>query len=268
MRQTGPSGRLEAAVRDIREGLGNYHVWGLLGWQDIRQRYRRSVIGPFWLTLSALIMLGTMGLLYARLLNQPVDQYLPHLAVGLIVWGSILATVTESCLVFVAAEQIIKQVRLPLTTHVCRLVCRNAIIFAHNVVILVLAAYWTGSLTSPALLTLPFALIALLLNGLWLGLMLGILCARFRDIPQIITNLMLIGFFVTPIVYRPEVLGDRAWVAGLNPFHHLIEVVRAPIVGAGVPTASWIFVAGLTLVGSLATLFLLARFRSRVPYWI
>jgi lipopolysaccharide transport system permease protein len=266
--QIGLSGKVYAALLDIRDGIANYHVWGLLGWQDIRQRYRRSVIGPFWLTLSTAIMVGTIGFLYARLLGQPVDRYLPHLAVGLIVWGSMVATVSENCLVFIAAEQIIKQVRLPLTTHVCRVVWRNAIIFAHNSIILVLVAFWTGNVTSASLLSVPFALMALVVNGLWIGLMLGVLCARFRDIPQIITNLMQIAFFVTPILYRPEILGNRAWVADFNPLHHLIEVIRAPIIGAGVPAASWAFVLAFTLAGSLLAILLLARYRSRVPYWI
>lgn len=266
--QIGLSSKVYAALTDIRAGIANYHVWGLLGWQDIRQRYRRSVIGPFWLTLSTAIMLCTMGLLYARLLNQDVSSYLPYLAVGLIVWGTILLIVTESCSVFIQAEQIIKQVRMPLTTYVCRVVWRNAIIFGHNAIILVPVVIWSGSATSASLLSVPFGLLALFANGLWIGLFLGVLCARFRDIPQIIVNLMQIAFFVTPILYRPEVLGNRVWVADFNPLHHLIEVIRAPILGAGVPAASWLFVLVFTLTGSLLAILLFARSRSRVPYWI
>lgn len=267
-RQIGLSGKVYAALSDIRNGIANYHVWGLLGWQDIRQRYRRSVIGPFWLTLSTAIMLGTMGLLYARLLNQDVSNYLPYLAVGLIVWGTILMMVTESCSVFIQSEQIIKQVRLPLTTYVCRVVWRNAIIFGHNAIILVPVVIWSGSATSASLLSVPFGLLLLFANGLWIGLFLGVLCTRFRDIPQIIINLMQIVFFITPILYRPEILGNRKWVADFNPLHHLIEVIRAPILGAGVPVASWLFVLVFTLTGSLLAILLFARSRSRVPYWI
>jgi ABC-type polysaccharide/polyol phosphate export permease len=260
--------KLVAAWHDLREGIAQVHVWGLLGWQDMRQRYRRSVIGPFWLTLSTAIMLGTVGLLYARLLGQDLHSYLPYLAVGLIVWGTILAIVNESCQAFIGAEQTIKQIRLPLTTHVCRVLWRNALMLAHNAVILIPIALWVGHRPSAALASVPLGFAALLANGLWIGMLLGILSARYRDVPPIVANLMQIGFFMTPIIYRPGVLGNRAWIAELNPFHHLIEVVRAPIVAATLPLASWSYLALFTLGGSLVTFVLFARTRARVPYWL
>jgi lipopolysaccharide transport system permease protein len=103
---------------------------------------------------------------------------------------------------------------------------------------------------------------------MWIGMLLGILSARFRDVPPIVANLMQIAFFITPIIFRPEVLGNRAWIAEWNPLYHLIEVVRAPIVAAAVPLASWAYLAAFTLGGSLVTLLLFARTRARVPYWL
>lgn len=259
---------LAAALHDIRAGVAQFHVWGLLGWQDMRLRYRRSVIGPFWLTISTAIMLGTVGLLYARLLGQNLHEYLPYLAAGLVVWGALLTAVNDGCQAFIGAEQIIKQARLPLTAHVCRVVWRNLLIFAHNALILIPIVIWSSGVESAALLTLPLGVLALVANGLWIGMFLGILCARFRDVPPIAANLMQIGFFITPIIYRPEVLGNRIWVANLNPFFHMIEVIRAPITEGVVPAQSWIFLAVFTLAGALVTLLLLARTRARVPYWI
>ncbi len=259
---------LAAAWRDLRDGIAQVHVWGLLGWQDMRQRYRRSVIGPFWLTISTAIMLGTVGLLYAHLLGQELHYYLPYLAVGLIVWGTILAIVTESCQAFIGADQTIRQIKLPLTTHVCRVLWRNALLLAHNAVVLVPIAWWAGREPTLALLTVPLGFVVLLVNGLWIGMLLGILSARFRDVPPIVANLMQIGFFMTPIIYRQEVLGNRMWVAELNPFYHLIRVVRAPVVAELLPVASWTFLALFTLGGSLVTFFVFARARARVPYWL
>ncbi|MDH4188831.1 MAG: ABC transporter permease [Betaproteobacteria bacterium] len=260
--------RLAAAGRDIRDGIAQVHVWGLLGWQDMRQRYRRSVIGPFWLTLSTAIMLATMGLLYGRLFGQDLRHYLPYLAVGLIVWGTLLAIVNESCQVFIGASAVIKQIRLPLTTHVCRVIWRNALLLAHNAVILVPLALWAEHGPTLALFSVPLGFAVLLLNGLWIGLFLGVLCARFRDVPPIVANLMQIAFFITPIIFRPEVLGNRAWIAAWNPLYHLIEVVRAPIVEGRLPLGSWAGLAAFTLGGALVTLLLFARTRARVPYWL
>src|SRR5436309_2115402 len=145
------SSQLGLAITDLQAGLRRFELWGILGWHDIRQRYRRSVIGPFWLTISTAVMVGAMGFLYARIFKQDVSTYLPYLAVGLVVWGTISTMVNESCTVFTAAEQIIKQIRVPLTTHVCRLAWRNAIIFAHNAIILAVVMLWYGSVTFPNL---------------------------------------------------------------------------------------------------------------------
>jgi lipopolysaccharide transport system permease protein len=145
---------------------------------------------------------------------------------------------------------------------------RNAILLAHNAIVLLPIALWAGPEPTLALLSVPLGFVALIANGLWIGMLLGILSARFRDVPPIVTNLMQIGFFMTPIIYRPEVLGNRAWIAELNPLYHLIEVVRAPIVAEVLPVASWTFLAFFTLGGSLVTFVVFAHARARVPYWL
>ena len=180
----------------------SYHVWATLGWQDIKQRYRRSVLGPFWLTISTGVMVAGIGLLYARIFHQETKDYIPYLAIGLVVWNFLAALVNESCQAFVASDQIIKQVKLPLTTHVSRVIWRNVIMFGHNAVILLVVEliYRKGSALSLALV-LP-GLLLILLNGLWVCLLLGVLCARFRDIPQIIANLVQVTFFMTPIMWQ------------------------------------------------------------------
>jgi lipopolysaccharide transport system permease protein len=260
--------QLGSAIGDLRAGLWRFELWGVLGWHDIRQRYRRSVIGPFWLTISTAVMVGAMGFLYARIFKQEVSSYLPYLAVGLVVWGTISTMVNESCVVFTIAEQIIKQIRLPLTTHVCRLVWRNAIIFAHNAIILAVIMLWYGNVTFPNLVAALLGIVALFLTGIWGGLVIGILCTRFRDVTPLVANVMQIAFFLTPILWHRDVLGDRTWVTAWNPVFHLVEVVRAPLLGQQLPAASYGFVSAMTAGGFLFALAMLTRYRSRVPYWL
>src|ERR1700682_1541938 len=123
--------RVTQALADISGGFRLTHVWGVLGLHDIKQRYRRSTLGPFWLTISTGIMVGTMGVLYARLMSQDINEYLPYLAVGLVLWTFISSTTNELCLTFIGAENLVKQVKLPLTAHVTRVVWRNVLILAH-----------------------------------------------------------------------------------------------------------------------------------------
>ena len=130
------------------------------GWTDILQRYRRSLLGPFWITLSAGAMIGGIGLLYSQLLKQPTADYLPFLAAGLITWFFISAVINEGCSVFIGAEHMIKQVRLPFTVHVLRVVFRNLVILLHNLLVLVPVYLWSGKAVGwGVLLALPAILL-------------------------------------------------------------------------------------------------------------
>lgn len=256
------------ALLDIAQGARAVHLWGALGWQDIRQRYRRSKLGPFWLTISMGVLVGALGALYAGLFNIDVAAYLPFIAIGFIVWGLISGLITDGCTTFINAESIIKQVSLPLSVHVYRVVWRTLIIFAHNAVIFVVVAIlfsirpgWAGLLALPG--------VALLcLNGVWVGLLLGLLSARYRDVPQIVASFVQVTFFLTPIIWQPELLPERAFVLDFNPFFHFVELVRAPALGRPPELVSWLAAVGLTLAGWLVTLLLYCRYRWRIAYWL
>lgn len=253
---------------DLFMGVSAVQVWGTLGWHDIKQRYRRSVLGPFWFTLSTLIMVVVLGLLYSTLLNQEISNYLPYLAVGLVVWQYLASAVNEGCSAFIGSAYLIKQIRLPLTVHVCRIAWRNFVILLHSLPVVILTLLVFGRWPTVEILLLPFALIILWLQGVWIGVALGVLCARFRDISPIVTNLMQVAFFLTPVMWSPEILKERAWVAELNPLYHLIEIARGPITGRPVHIESWAWSIGLLVFGFAFAQFLMNKYRNRVPYWL
>ena len=170
---------------------------GLLGWQDIRRRYRRSVLGPFWLTISMGVLVAVLGTLYGTLLKVEFAQYVPYLALGFIVWTLISGLITDGCIAFTGAESIIKQTNLPLSVHVYRMVWRNLLIFCHNAAIFVVVAAffsiwpgWTGLLALPGL-------VLLCLNGMWMGLFLESSRPASGDVPPIVASVVRIAFFVT-----------------------------------------------------------------------
>ena len=262
-----PPSQTALALQDVVKGACAFRLWGMLGWQDVRQRYRRSTLGPFWLTISMGALVGGLGVLYAGLFRMDVADYLPFVAAGLIIWGLLSGLITEGCAAFIGAEGIIKQVNLPLSVHVYRVVWRNLIVFAHNVAIYVAAAVifsiqpgWTGLLVLPGLALLC-------LNGVWMGLLFGLVSARFRDVPQIVASVVQVAFFLTPIIWKPELLPDRAFLLDLNPFFHLVELVRAPSLGQAPGLVSWLAAAGITLGGWLVTLLMYRRYRWRIAYW-
>jgi ABC-type polysaccharide/polyol phosphate export permease len=260
--------QLARATRDLHVGILSVHVWPTLAWQEIRQRYRRSVLGPFWLTISIGVMIAGMGPLYSRLFGQDTASYFPHLAVSFIVWLLLASLINEACTCFMSAEGLIKEGRMPLTVHVLRVIWKNLIIFAHHSLILVILFMFYPPPLGWGLLLVPLAIFAIAVNALWAGLFLGMLCARFRDIPLIIQSIVQVMFFLTPVLWTPGALGRHAWAAQWNPLNHLLEIVRAPLLDGRVPLLSWAAVLGMALVGFAFVVPVFARFRARIAYWV
>ena len=187
------------ALRDLGHGTLRWWLWGLVAWCDIKQRYRGSVLGPFWLTLSTAVMIGSLGALYSRLFHMDLATYLPYLSLGILIWGLISALLTESCTAFISAEHVIKQIRMPLSVHLYRVIARNVIVFGHNLVVFVIVMLWFRVQVRWAdLMVLP-GMALLMLGMVPTGLILAAVCARFRDIPPVVANLLQVIFFMTPI---------------------------------------------------------------------
>ena len=260
--------RLDRAVGDIAEGFARLRLALALARNDLRNRYRGSVLGPIWLTLSTAVMLIALGVLYSILFRMEIREYLPWLAVSLIVWNMIAGIVADSCLCLIQAESVIRQLPLPHTTHALRCVLRNSVTAAHNLPLIAIVFVIFGVMPGPeAVLILP-GLALLAANALAGALLLGIVCARFRDVVQIVASLMQIGFFVTPVIWKPELLGDGAAFLLLNPFYALMETVRAPLLEGGGRMAVWLAAIGWTALHLAVAFAFFVRFRGRVAFWV
>lgn len=261
--------RIGSAASDLMGGIKHAHVWHMLAMQEIRQRYRRSVIGPLWITISTGVLIGAMGPLYGSLFGQSLSAYFPHLAVSFVLWLLMSSLINEACVVFIGAEGVIKQIRMPLSIHVYRHVWKNLLIFFHHVVLIAVVLAIFRPALSWSLLIAPLGLLLMVLNGVWLAVLLGVLCARFRDIPLIVQNIVQVLFFLTPVLWRPKDSGPMLQLAAdANPLHHFLELVRSPLLGSAPTGLNWAVVLGTTFVGSAIGLLFFARFRSRLAYWV
>lgn len=240
----------------------------MLAWQEIRLRYRRSVLGPFWITISTAILLGGIGPLYGKLFQQDLAAYLPHLTIGFVLWLLFAGLINEGCQTFIAARGLITQTRMPLTVHVLRTVARNLIIFGHHALVVAGVLVLYPPKPNWELILVPAGVLLIAANGIWTGLLVGMFCARFRDIPPTVESLVQIAFFLTPVLWRPQLLGRHQWAVEWNPLHHFLEIVRAPLMGAALPSLSWLVVLSITVAGYAVTLLLFARYRARIPYWV
>jgi len=258
------------SIADIAKGLQRITLAGLLGWSDVKQRYRRSRIGPFWLTISMGVMIASIGFVFGQIFRAPAAEFLPFLAAGLILWAFISGVLQEGCTSFISAEAIIRQLQIPLFVHVLRTLWRNIIMFAHNIVILPIVFLVMGKpITWNILLCIP-GLFLLVLNLTWMALLLGIFSARFRDFPQIVASVLQVVFYLTPIVWMPSLLPARSanLILDPNPAFHLMEVVRAPLLGSVPSLLSWAVVIAMAIAGWILTLWFYGRFRTRIAYWL
>jgi lipopolysaccharide transport system permease protein len=258
----------KTAAQDVADGLAAWRLWGRMGWNDILQRYRRSLLGPFWLTASMAVMVVSLGVLYAELFQTPINEFLPYLCVGLLLWNLIASFMTEGSAIFTTSESYIKQIRLPYSLYVYRSAWSKFIIFAHNFVIYFgLLLYFHISPGATGLLAIP-ALALIILNGALATVYVGILSSRFRDIPQLIASLVQIIFFITPIMWKPSLLSHRTYIANINPFYHLVEIVRAPLLGSVPSMTNYLVVLLITIINLGLASYVFTRFRSRIAYWI
>lgn len=263
-----PPSAAALAWRDLVEGFAKVWMWPTLAIQDVKLRYRGSVLGPFWLTISTLLMVAGMGIVYAQLFQMDLATYLPFLAVGLIVWQFLAGMISEGCMTFVSEALVIQQVRMPFSIHAYRAVFRNLIVLAHNLIIVPVGIVLFALPVDWHLLMLVPALLVLAINGVWISLLLGLVSARFRDIPPIVASLLQVLFFLTPVIWPLSALKEWQIIATANPFFAAVDVLRAPLIGAATADSSWPMLLATTVAGCALTFALFARFRARIAYWI
>lgn len=266
----GPTKGGLVAAKDISEALSKYRLALIFGWQDVAQRYRRSRVGAFWLTLNMAVFIGALGLIFGTLFQTEMREFLPYLCAGVIMWSFISTSLSEGCVTFSSADGIILQVRLPLFTHILRALWRNLIIFAHNIVIFPVVALLMGkTLNFYILLAIP-GLLLVCLNLAWMMLVLATVCARYRDMTQVLTNILQVLFYATPIMWMDKTLPGHVsrMFINWNPFYHLIQLVRAPLFGEAPATLSWLVAGSIALLGWVFTLMFFGKYRWRVAYWL
>ncbi len=236
--------------------------------QDIQMRYRRSVIGPFWISIALAVLIFSIGLLYSQVQHQPFKEFLTFFGCGLLAWTFLMQMISEGCTLVVDSESYLRSVNLPLPVLAARMVFRNFIILLHNAVVIGLMLAIFGQSPGPTAWLAPLALLLYIPIGWFFAIAFGPICARFRDLPQVISSGMQVLFFLTPIFWVPGGSMDRHAVLTVNPFYHLISIVREPLLGRMPTELNWIVSFGV--LGTLGVLALLttAFARKRVFLWL
>ncbi|HMF24763.1 MAG TPA: ABC transporter permease [Pseudolabrys sp.] len=256
-------------IADLLKGIDNWRLSHLMGLGEIRRRYARSRIGQFWLTISTGIMVASLGLVWSTLWNMPVEDLLPFVAISLIVWTMITGTLGEAATVFVSAGPIFLNQGMSFSTAIYALVYRHLLILLHNLPIIVIAVLLFSVPTGPmCLVALPgFGLLVLAM--VWTSYLVAVACVRFRDLTQVVQNGLMIAFFITPVLWKPDQIPpDKHYLLTLNPFAALLAVVREPLLGQLPTIDDWTTAAVFSIGGFVVALPIIGYCQRRIIYWI
>jgi ABC-type polysaccharide/polyol phosphate export permease len=251
----------------LREAAGDLGKWWRIARLEVRRRFHQTGLGPWWMTIGNGLFVIAVAFLYAGVTGSEPARYLPYLLVGFLVWSFVSDALASGSNVFVSEYAFISQMRINYLGILFKDLFRRAMIFAPNLVLLAILPFlplpWSWSL-----LTVPLAVLAILLNAWLQSYWCSVISAAFRDFPMVIAMALRFLFFMTPILWDARAVEDplRQAVALLNPFHHIIETVRAPITDGAVSGLSWAVVGVITLANLVAFALAFRRAQARIVY--
>jgi ABC-type polysaccharide/polyol phosphate export permease len=242
----------------------------MLAVQDLSLSYRRSTLGPFWLTISTAVQIATIGIVFSTIFQADVAIYVPYLATSLILFTFITSSLTESNLAFINSDGIIRQVKFPASMYVGRTLLKSLMIFAHNLVIVPVTFLVLGRGFDVVMLWAIPGLILVVANLWWMGHLLALVSVRFRDFPPIFGSIVTIAFYLTPVMWMADQIpdGNANPLIAFNPLFHLLELVRAPLMGEFTGEASWLVCTVMFVLGSLVALLVVRRHEHKIALWV
>ena len=253
---------------DFIHCLKNHDSWLYMAWSDIRLRYQRTVLGPFWMVLVSFISIICIAVLGSLLFKVKFSNFFPYVASGMVIWSFISLTITESCMVFLGQMGLIKNVNVPLVSFCLRMFVKNVIILGHSlVVVAIILAFFHVHLNWSFFLFVPGLLIASM-TAVALGVLFGFLCARYRDVLQLVQALIGILAFMTPVMWEPSMLGDKAYLAYFNPLTHYIDLLRMPLLGQVPPVSSYLVTLSISGILLIVAAWYYQIYRKRLVYWL
>ncbi len=258
------------AISDFIFSLKNIYSWTYLAYFDLKLKYRRAFLGPWWIVLGMAISAGLMCLLWSTIFNLDWKSYLTYLFSGFIIWMWISGQVIEAPQIFYTdASRFMKSYANPPIFYVFRKCYINLLLFLHHIpLIIIVTVLVNGRIDYTAFLSLPLGLFIVFINFIFFTSILGMLGARYRDIEPTVKSLMPPMLLLTPILWKPEMLGEYASLIYWNPFVYFVGIVRDDLIGLPFDIYIWIGALVITFVQMLIFLILYSKKRDRVVFWI
>lgn len=259
---------MKDSFQDIMSSIKSWHLWTTLGWLELRQRYKRSIVGPFWITLSMGVLIIALGVIYGELFKLEVKSYLPMLAIGLVFWSFISSIVNEGSVTFISSGPFISQLPTKKFIYIMQMFWRNFMMLCHNILIVLVVLFVFNLFSFSGIPVFIVGFIIVVLNLLWIATLFAIISVRFRDFPQMIMSFMQVVFYITPILFSGTMLSKFSLLLKVNPFAWFIEIIRAPLIGKTAESYCYYNSIILAVVGILITFLVFNKYKDRIAYWV
>jgi len=256
------------AFHDLKRAFALRHVWLYQSWHETQARYKRTLLGPFWVAASMVATAGSLALVFGAIMGQDLHVVFPYILTGIM--GLYLGTfpLSEGPEIFTGASGIIKNTNYPFTYYVCERISKSLISFGHNVIVFYVVVLLIGAASVPhwtILIGLPIVVATMFF---WSGVI-ATLSSRFRDLRIFLPYTSQFLFSMTPIFWRVDQIGQkRAFLAHINPVYGLVEMIRSPLLGHAPPTVCWGLAIGTLITGMIVWALTFVPFRRRIPFWV
>jgi ABC-type polysaccharide/polyol phosphate export permease len=257
-----------SSLKEIAKALFAWRIWWAIAVEDVVGRYRRTVIGPLWLVLSQVAFIGGVYILHKSLFGRGQQDFLLYLSISIPAWSLISGLLSEGATSLVRSKGYVESYPLPLAIYLIRTVAGAFVTFAHLfTVFIAVSLVMRHAPTIHAIALLP-ALVLISLYGFGVNLILAPIGARFRDIQPAIGSALGLLFVLTPIFWVPTPEQLHNPLLQMNPFYHLLEVVRQPLLGSWGALIDWYVSAGIAVGSLVIGSVVYARTRPNVVYWL
>lgn len=255
-------------IKDFQQAIKEREFWMNLAWVELKRSYSGTKLGILWRPLSATIVGLSLGMVYSIILQQDRGDYIPYVITGLVVWTYISQLITEGGKLFFANAAQIKEMPLSYISYIYKYLLRNTIsLLLSFLPVLVLLLYF-GKISDSNLLKTSLGIVIVSLNGFWVSILLGIATLHLKDLTEFVANFMRLVFFITPVLWTPEMAGTKGEIVAFNPLYYFLDVIRSPLIAHEVNHNSYFVTLTITLTGIMLSYLVYNRNRDKISFMV
>ena len=255
--------------QELKNTILLWRIWGIATIYQIVLQYRRTYLGTIWLAAGLVMIVGAKSFLFAGVLNVPTERIIPNIAIGLLLWRYFSGSLSASCNSLLIFKPYFESNYYPLFVPIFRVIVNQTFIFFHGLIPMLIISFYFYIPGPETILYLIGGLILSFFTILPLGFLVALISTRYRDFTAFFQSSMRIVYFMTPVIWLPEMAkGKYELVLLLNPFFHLIEIIRDPLLGQPIDPQNWLIVFGIGVIGWLLVAYSYRQHARRILVWL